>query len=345
MPGEYRFRYKIGDYMRPFRSSNNHTVPDGPDANGSDIREQPTTRLPLDDLWLYEITDATYLGNFLVRFRCKNPPEIPQFLTSLAEGHDEFVGSAEDRRLKRNVERRYRSYRKDLQRCFESFGSETKERFRSWDRLFAFNIKHIYRPDFIYTNGQKVITQVDQESETSLVLHSRGVEDIFDYHHDFSSHGYSFDEAGLLCEHDPQGVESTIQKYLGELFSEEMSMTDGVSERAMQISYARSAFVARMGQVEHVIPTRYGSYLMNELRGLSGPFQGFVPKCCATCMNLRVSGMSLQMSNGTKAYCDVERKKRQSDWYSVPEDLVHALYSCPDYELNKGARKSIAGGS
>lgn len=284
---------------------------------------------PVESFLNRAVTEVRFIEPHIARFKYVLEPIIPDVVRVLIEG------ITPDAPKRSAVEYNHKTSTRQLRKVFDSYGDwPTQAGFDTWNRLLEFNVRHIYRPDFIYTNGQSVVTRIDRDGSVELVAHNRG-DGIraFLGLDSIAVHDFTFDAEGLTQTDSEESAEDAIRETLEAVEALQLTATDGTREvpaTFLPVVYGFAGYVAKVGDRKHLMNRGHSDFLAIQLREIPKHFDGFYPKCCGPCTNLRMSGMSMDMSQGSMGYCESRMRSREDDRFK-PDDVVHVMDICDSY--------------
>jgi hypothetical protein len=302
-------------------------------------------RIEIEDIVARSV-DVVHLTDYLIRFRYASPLASPPYHRALLEdrGADDIFPGAPNRdgireQLERERTRFVAGFDARLDDCDHRLPPDqaaTARRARDtilaracvheWRSLVRLNIEHYCRPDFLYTNGQALVTVVRRPHDLlEAVLHTDGQEAL-----EFANeHGpWPLLDLNWLAQFvNLSALETQVRRHLAKLECSTLSLARGDERRTLLLQRAGTVrrdgrrfttWLARLDGGESRLRQDRHEPARTFLRRIE--FDGFRVRACATCRHGARSGMS----NGTVAYCMLRHNatfdnqgltmERVSDW-------------------------------
>lgn len=295
-------------------------------------------QIRLEEAVPFPAKDVLYLNDQLIRFRleCPRLPSAYQrFFMGEFSSADEVLPEAPNREA---VEYNLASLAKALDAALaltrdRPFGEGCAVMSRQ--DLLSLNLDHFCRPTCLYTNGQAIVSLVQRNPARFEVVYHPSL---------WHFNGFGSHCGGLIsAEHvriasSYEDAERIAQKRLSKVKTWTLRLRKGVELDVLVLQPAGSRTVAQGYAVKTLIASfradrfrvqmgGWGEHepyrVLNELRP-----KGFIIEACATCLYFRFSGMSRDMSAGSKGYCTHPCEKKTA--CGLPP-LVSVCHFCPEY--------------
>ena len=288
--------------------------------------------------------DVAHLGDALIRFRFAAPrPPSPYHRYLLHNGRDPatILPSAPNRgAVAHNLEQ----IRTALRDAFASQRTRpllSRAGVASPADYLRFCVDHFCEPRWLYVNGQAAVSVVDRRGVFEAIVH-RSLDDYLGF---ASSYGPWPALDGMRGARFSQfaAAEAWIGQQLSHVRIEPLSLRRGGERRTafLQAAGRRASpggvvrtfllHFADRTRREQVIPE--GSYAF--LNGID--LDGFRAASCATCSRFSFSGMSRDMSAGTRGYCGLRSDDPEAQ---VPEHaLVSVFDACGQHDFIEDAAR------
>lgn len=280
-------------------------------------------QIEIDDIFdtaKIPVADVARLGDHLLRFRLASPRQPTVYHRLFLDGGTDarsILPDAPNREgIQLNFDNMSRLYR-------ESFEEHKDSRLAvhagvsSPEDLLRLNVAHFCQPHALYTNGQAIVT---------MVLHAGGVVSAAPHRTMREGIAFSSEYEPLTCLEtsriqvfgDRQAAETWIQSELSTLEVRGIPMRRGEERRTLLLQPAGCrlnqygaptlmTWIAYFNGREERLrrePSEEPYAFFNQL-----DVDGFRADTCATCSHFRFSGMSRDMSGGSKGYCWLRRER------------------------------------
>jgi hypothetical protein len=304
-------------------------------------------RIELEDSVDVPTVGATHIAEHLIRFQFAEERPISPYHRALLEGAEDAAGilpEAPNRpgilhnldQLRRRFEETWKAHEASAALRFAGVGSPLD--------LVRLDIEHCCRPRYVYMNGQTVMTLVERQARLFEVAPHRNLEDVLGFG---SIYGpwTSVDPGRIRHYSSLSAAETWIRANLSSLSVRALSMVRGDEKRTLLLQDAgmkrdgngypvEVVFAHFEGQVKRFRLLDQEPYeFLNRL-----VLDGFRPEACATCRSFRFSGMSRDMSGGSKGYCSMRRERAQAPSSMT---VVSVFDACGEYSFIEDAAREF----
>lgn len=272
--------------------------------------------IQIDDIFDPEktpFTEITRLGEHLLRFRLATPRRITAYHQLFLAGQSDTSTIFPEAPNREGIRQNFESMSRKIIECFEANRDAPFVEFTSTASpkdLLLRNIEHFCRPDFLFTNGQSLISLViHAPHRISAVRHNSPWDGEY-FSSDYMPHTL-LDPARASVFGDEQAADMWIRRELSKLSLQAVPIRRGHERRSLLLQHAGTHVAKGGGRGE----VWFGYLGAHERRLERAPGQepysfynkldmeGFRAETCATCIHFRFSGMSRDMSAGAMGYC------------------------------------------
>jgi hypothetical protein len=277
-------------------------------------------RIELADILDVPAADVNHLGEHLIRFRLAAPLPVSPYHQLMLEGRTDLDSLFPGAPNRDGIQHNFAQLGRNLEAAFEANkGCEAIKRRGIYTPLafLRFNVEHFCHPQFLYTNGQSLVSLVQGSDE----LFEVAVHASIDNFRWFGSH-YGprslLDPEGVRTFSSRQAAETWVHSHLSALHATTVSLIRGGEQRALLLQpagtiYTRSPVRTYLAYHDGgVVKLRIGP---GEPYAFLNDFEldGFRAGTCATCRHFRFSGMSRSMSHGSKGYCGLRMERARAE--------------------------------
>lgn len=288
-------------------------------------------QIEIDDIFdtaKIPIADVARLGDHLLRFRLASPRQPTPYHRLLLEGGTDTRSILPDAPNRAGIQLNFDNMSRLYRESFEKHKASPLAVYAgvsSPEDLLRHNVAHFCQPDALYTNGQVIVT---------MVSHARGV--VSAAPHTTMRDGIAFSSAyePLTCLDidrtrvfgDRQAAETWVRSELSTLKVRGVPMRRGEERRTLLLQPAGH----RLDQHGATTLTTWIAYFSGReerlrLERTEEPYalfnrldlDGFRADTCATCLHFRFSGMSRDMSGGSKGYCWLRRERAGASGFAA----------------------------
>lgn len=276
--------------------------------------------IDLNDVLEVPVRDVHALGEHLVRFRFATPRPVSPYHQLLLEGGRDTRGLFPGAPNREGIQYNFDNIRAQLARVFEA--NRDCEPFAAMeiDSLEAFarlNVEHFCQPQFAYTNGQALVSVTSKEVPDGwifLVAQHPSISDYLSFSSDYGPYlMLNPENLGLFAS--LEAAEVRLHRELSQLEVRSVTLMRGEERRGLLLQPCGSRYDKAKGRrVETFLLSHAGG--VQKVRSEDEPYaflnalelDGFRVRTCATCAHFRFSGMSRDMSGGSKGYCEPRRE-------------------------------------
>ena len=277
-----------------------------------------------------------YLNDFIIRFEYAESVQILKFydmiLTNDRDTSQLFPGAPN----REAVEYNFNNAIKGFQTEFNQFDSRLKrsKKLTSFQDLLQRNVNHVYNPEFVYTNGQQIITVQKHADTYELALH-RSYSAFIDF---FSEYNQSLSLESLEDFDKLSDLELIVRRNLSRL---ELTMLNVFKKQSHKVGFLQQVrhlpsythYLHFKGQIIPITINRENE-AYTVLNSLPELIEGYQIKACASCKHFAFSGLSRDMSEGSMGYCQLKFKMNEKTGVkqSSPEAIVSVFDECDKYQ-------------
>jgi hypothetical protein len=278
-------------------------------------------RIQLEDSVDVPTAGATHIAEHLIRFQFAEERPISPYHRALLEGIEDARGILPEAPNRAGIQQNLDQLRRQLEETWKAHETSAALTFAAVGSpadLVRLNIDHCCRPRHVYMNGQAVMTLVERRERLFEAAPHPRMEDVLRFG---SIYGpwTSIDPARIRHYSTLSAAETWIRASLSHLSVRALSMVRGGEKRTLLLQaagftrdekgYTVEVYLAHFeGQVRRL--RRFDEEPYGFLNRLV--LDGFRPEACATCRSFRFSGMSRDMSGGSKGYCGMRRERAQA---------------------------------
>lgn len=271
-----------------------------------------TMKIPLDKIGSYPLLDTHYLSDSIIRFKINGHKQFCQELQALEMlFYSRDIGT-------------------DYHQAIAAF--KYKEKESDWDQL-TMELKHLLVADFYYTNGQEVFSLVN-ESRKWKVGKIRSMEAFGDTRYLLNplhlSHLTSLDLPAFPVF---ESAEFYVIAQLQQMKIKSLPLDNG-NEITIRELYPEHLVVDFGNHHARIFDTTALDCTHREIEKQTAPHR---LKTCLNCRHFQFSGMSHDMSSGSKGYCQLIRNQLMEQ---CPNDfphqaVTHIWHLCSSFEARQ----------
>ena len=306
-------------------------------------------RIRLEDAIAFPAKDVVFINDQLIRFKLaisRQSSAYQKFLLGEYSSPNQIFPSAPNRE---GVEYNLASITKELDVGFAGMRDKplgASGILRSRRDFLLFNIDHFCHPTYVYTNGQAIVSVVRRDDRRFEIVHHRSLSDFNGFDSEYDQPDFiSADKVTIAASF--RDAEWDARQKLSTVKTREFRMRKGgeldhlilqsTGSRTDKSGYPIEVYIGRfrgqefrveMGGGEEHEPYR----TLNELHR-----DGFVVEACATCKYFQFSGMSRDMSSGSRGYCRHSSHGGETNTLGV----VSVTYYCKWYTFCSDDKRPI----
>lgn len=206
------------------------------------------------------------------------------------------------------------------------------DKIGSRDEIVKINFKHCFKADYYYSNGQKIISVIENEGGFEMGVHksNKHFTDLFYPHAGFAI--LSLESCFVKSYETKEKLESEIVGVLSNIEVQRIPLEHDSNIDYMEVQKVHlSDYLLRYDKIQKQLNLKYeGPTFDMEFEKFLKAIKPRKAICCMECTHFQFSGMSHSMSGGHTGYCQLMRKKLNEP--NVGQSITNITNHCSKFE-------------